>query len=68
VCLVGIALLLRAGLTISQKAVTVRQAEGIGHSRGMQAGEGLKALQSERRSELINRTVVPPEGPNGPRC
>jgi hypothetical protein len=38
-----------------------------GHSRGMQAGEGLKALQSERRSELINRTVVPPEGPNGPR-
>jgi len=30
-----------------------------GRSRWMQAGEGLKALQSERRREQINRTVVP---------
>ena len=32
-----------------------------GHSRWIQAGEGLKALQSERRSERINRAVASPK-------
>ena len=56
-CLVGIALLLRAGLAASQEAAIARQksAEGI---VGRIAGEGLKALQSERRSQQINRTVT----------
>ena len=34
-----------------------KSAEGI--VGGMQTGEGLEALQSERRSKQINRTVVP---------